>query len=123
VAADIAAGCTKPGSVVTAAAAAEPDADLTANAATEQDADLAANAAAEHLCRQASRLVLRLSLSGPFLLRFGVTPAAATADAAANAAAADAAADAAAAGAAADAAAGGIVLQCRLTSTLPPTVF
>jgi len=60
VAADIAAGCTKPGSVVTAAAAAEPDADLTANAATEQDADLAANAAAEHLCRQASRLVLRL---------------------------------------------------------------
>jgi hypothetical protein len=110
VAADIAAGCTKPGSVVTAAAAAEPDADLTANAATEQDADLAANAAAEHLCRQASRLVLRLSLSGRFLLRFGVTPAAATADAAANAAAADAAA-------------GGIVLQCRLTSTLPPTVF
>jgi len=74
VAADIAAGCTKPGSVVTAAAAAEPDADLTANAATEQDADLAANAAAEHLCRQASRLVLRLSLSGRFLLRFGVTP-------------------------------------------------
>ena len=78
-AADIAAGCTKPGSVVTAAAAAEPDADLTANAATEQDADLAANAAAEHLCRQALRLVLRLSLSGRFLLRFGVTPAAATA--------------------------------------------
>jgi hypothetical protein len=123
VAADIAAGCTKPGSVVTASAAAEPDADLTANAATEQDADLAANAAAEHLCRQASRLVLRLSLSGRFLLRFGVTPAAATADAAADAAAADAAADAAAADAAADAAAGAIVLQCRLTSTLPPTVF
>jgi hypothetical protein len=120
VAADIAAGCTRPGSVVTAA---EPDADLTANAATEQDADLAANAAAEHLCRQASRLVLRHSLSGRFLLRFGVTPAAATADAAADAAAADAAADAAAADAAADAAGGGVVLQCRLTSTLPPTVL
>ena len=95
VAAAIAAGCTRPGSVV-AAAAAGPDADLAAADA----------AAAEHLCRQASRLILRLSLSGRFLFRFGVTPAAA-----ADAAAADAAADAAA------------VLQCRLTSTLPSTVF
>ena len=103
VAAAIAAGCTRPGSVV-AAAAAGPDADLAAADA----------AAAEHLCRQASRLILRLSLSGRFLFRFGVTPAAA---AAADAAAADAAADAAAA------AAGVIVLQCRLTSTLPSTVF
>jgi hypothetical protein len=73
VAAAIAAGCTRPGSVV-AAAAAGPDADL------------AATDAAEHLCRQASRLILRLSLSGRFLFRFGVTPAAA---AAADAAAAD----------------------------------
>ncbi len=94
VAAAIAAGCTRPGSVV-AAAAAGSDADLAAADA----------AAAEHLCRQASRLILRL-------FHFGVTPAAA-----ADAAAADAAADAAAA------AAGVIVLQCRLTSTLPSTVF
>ncbi len=105
VAAAIAAGCTRPGSVV-AAAAAEPDADLAA----------ADTAAAEHLCRQASRLILRLSLSGRFLFCFGVTPAAA-ADVAAAADAADAAT------AAADAAAGIIVLQCRLTSTLPSTVF
>jgi len=75
-------------------------------------------AATEHLCRQASRLILRLSLSGRFLLRFGMTPAAAAA-----AADADADAAAAAAAAAADAAAGIIVLQCRLTSTLPSTVF
>jgi hypothetical protein len=33
-------------------------------------------AAAEHLCRQALHIVLRLSLSGHFLLRFGVTLAA-----------------------------------------------
>ena len=59
VAAAFAAGCTRPGSVV-AAAAAGPDADLAA-------ADAAADAAAaEHLCRQASRLILRLSLSGRF---------------------------------------------------------
>jgi hypothetical protein len=90
---------------VVAAAAAGPDADLAAADA----------AAAEHLCRQASRLILRLSLSGRFLFRFGVTPAAAADAAAADAA--DAAADAAAA------AAGVIVLQCRLTSTLPSTVF
>jgi hypothetical protein len=76
-----------------AAAAAGPDADLAA-------ADAAAAAAAEHLCRQASRLILRLSLSGRFLFRFGVTPAAAAAADAADAA--DAAADAAAADAAAD---------------------
>ncbi len=93
-----------------AAAAAEPDADLAA----------ADTAAAEHLCRQASRLILRLSLSGRFLFRFGVTPAAAADAVDAAAAAADAAA---AATAAADAAAGIIVLQCRLTSTLPSTVF
>ncbi len=96
VAAAIAAGCTRPGSVVVAAAAGP-------------DADVAAVDAAEHLCRQATR-ILRLSLSGRFLFRFGVTPAAA---AAADAAAADAAA----------AAAGVIVLQCRLTSTFPSTVF
>jgi hypothetical protein len=59
VAAAIAAGCTRLGSVV-AAAAAEPDADLAA----------ADTAAAEHLCRQASRLILRLSLSGRFLFRY-----------------------------------------------------
>jgi hypothetical protein len=43
-------------------------------------------------------LILRLSLSGRFLFRFEVTPTA-------------------------DAAAGVIVLQCRLTSTLPSTVI
>ncbi len=91
---------------------------MVAAAAAGPDADLAAADAAEHLCCQASRLILRLSLSGRFLFRFGVTPAAA---AAADAAAADAAADTAADAAAA--AAGVIVLQCRLTSTLPPTVF
>jgi hypothetical protein len=109
-AAAIAAGCTRPDSVV-AAAAAGPDADL----------DAADTAAAEHLCRQAPRLILCLSLSGHFLFRFGVTPAAAADDDddAAAAAAADAAADAAAY----DTAAGEIELQCRLTSTLPSTVF
>jgi hypothetical protein len=65
VAAAIAAGCTRPGSVV-AVAAAGPDADLAADAA-------------EHLCCQASQLILRLLLSGRFLFRFGVTPAAAAA--------------------------------------------
>ncbi len=60
VAAAIAAGCTRPGSVV-AAAAAGPDADL----------DAADAAAAEHVCRQASRLILRLSLSGRFLFIMG----------------------------------------------------
>jgi hypothetical protein len=84
VAAAIAAGCTRPGSVV-------------ADAVTGPDADVAA-AAAEHLCRQALLLILRLSLSGRFLFRFEVTPTA-------------------------DAAAGVIVLQCRLTSTLPSTVI
>jgi hypothetical protein len=65
---------------VVAAAAEGPDADLAAADA----------GAAEHLCRQASRLILRLSLSGRFLFCFGVTPAAA---ASADATAADAAAD------------------------------
>ncbi len=86
VAAAIATGCTRPGSEV-AAAAAGPDADLAAADA----------AAAEHLSRQASCLILRLSLSRRFLFRFGVTPAAAAAAAAAaaDAAAADAAAESA----------------------------
>ena len=104
VAAAITAGRTKPGSVV-AAAAAGPDADLAAADA----------AAAVHLCCQALRLILCLSLSGPFLFRFRETPAAANA--------ADAAAPDAAAPDAAAAAAGVILLQCRLTSTLPSTVF
>ena len=68
--------------------------EVTAAAGAGAAAELAL---AESLCRQASRLILLLSLSGRFLLFLGVTIAAA--------------------------AAGVDELQYRLVSTLPPTVL
>ena len=68
-----------------------------AGAAAAGAAAAAEPAPVENLCRQASRLILLLSLSGRFLLFVGVTLAAA--------------------------AAGVAVLQYRLVSTLPPSVL
>jgi hypothetical protein len=85
------------GAGAAAAGAASAGAADCAVAAAAACAAAAEPAPVENLCRQASRLILLLSLSGRFLLFLGVTLAAA--------------------------AAGVAVLQFRLVSTLPPSVL
>jgi hypothetical protein len=92
-----AAGAASAAAAGAAAAAAGAAAAACAAAAAAACAAAAEPAPVENLCRQASRLILLLSLSGRFLRFLGVTLAAA--------------------------AAGVAVLQCRLVSTLPPSVL
>ncbi len=91
--------CGVTAAVAGAAVAAPGAAGLTiwAEVTAAAGAAAAEPAPVENLCRQASRLILLLSLSGRFLLFLGVTLTAA--------------------------AAGIAVLQYRLVSTLPPTVL